>query len=155
MYFYFFLFHLKLKLIQINEIRQVQPYLDYTYFVMLIATIFLCWFASIVSSISKGERVELHRGCDHMVVGFTTTCAISAYRHLSCEFESLPWRGVLNTTLYDKVCQWLESGLWFSPGTPISSTNKTDCYDITAILLKMALNTINQTKPSISKQTTL
>jgi hypothetical protein len=21
------------------------------------------------------------RGCDHMVVGFTTTCAISAYRH--------------------------------------------------------------------------
>jgi hypothetical protein len=31
---------------------------------------------------------------------------------------------------------------WFSPGTPVSSTNKTDRYDITEILLKMALNTI-------------
>ena len=27
---------------------------------------------------------------------------------------------------------------------PISSTNKTDCHDITEILLKVALNTINQ-----------
>jgi len=34
----------------------------------------------------------LYRGCqgrDHVVVGFTTTCAISAYHHLSCEFEPL------------------------------------------------------------------
>jgi hypothetical protein len=29
----------------------------------------------------------------------------------------------------------------FSPGTPVSSTNKTDCHDITEILLKVALNT--------------
>jgi len=28
------------------------------------------------------------RGCDHMVVGFTTTYAISAYHHLRCEFDS-------------------------------------------------------------------
>jgi hypothetical protein len=34
-------------------------------------------------------------------------------------------------------------GLWFSPGTPVSSTNKTDCHDIAEILLKVALNTIN------------
>jgi hypothetical protein len=32
-------------------------------------------------------------------------------------------------------------------GTPVSSTNKTDCHDITEILLKVALNTINKTKP--------
>jgi hypothetical protein len=31
---------------------------------------------------------------------------------------------------------------WFSPGTPVSSTNKTDRYDITEILLKVALNTL-------------
>jgi hypothetical protein len=43
-------------------------------------------------------------------------------------------RGVLNTTLYDKVCQWLGAGWWFSPGTPVSSTNKTDRHDITEIL---------------------
>jgi hypothetical protein len=32
----------------------------------------------------------------------------------------------------------------FSPGTPVSSTNKTDRHDITEILLKVALSTINQ-----------
>jgi hypothetical protein len=36
---------------------------------------------------------------------------------------------------------------WLSQGTPVSSTNKTDRHDITEILLKVALNTINQTKP--------
>jgi hypothetical protein len=46
------------------------------------------------------------------------------------------WRGVLYTTLYDKVCQWLATGRWFSPGTLVSSTNKTDRHDITEILLK-------------------
>ena len=43
------------------------------------------------------------------------------------------------------ACQWLATGQWFSQGTPVSSTNKTDCQDITEILLKVALNTINQT----------
>ena len=52
---------------------------------------------------------------------------------------------VLDTTLCDKVCQWLVTGQWFSPGTPISSINKTGLHDITEILLKVALNTINQT----------
>jgi hypothetical protein len=33
---------------------------------------------------------------------------------------------------------------WFSPGTSVSSTNKTDRHDTTEILLKVALNTINQ-----------
>ena len=49
--------------------------------------------------------------------------------------------------LCDKVCQWLVADQWFSLGTQVvSSTNKTDCYDMTEILLKMALNTIEQTK---------
>jgi hypothetical protein len=33
---------------------------------------------------------------------------------------------------------------WCSPGTPVSSVNKTDRHDIPEILLKVALNTINQ-----------
>ena len=45
-------------------------------------------------------------------------------------------RWVLETTLCDKVCQWLETG------TPVSCTNKTDRYDIAEILLKVSLNTI-------------
>ena len=44
-----------------------------------------------------------------------------------CEFESPRW-GVLDTTLCDKACQWLATGRWFSPGTPVSSTNKTERY---------------------------
>jgi len=35
-------------------------------------------------------------------------------------------------------------------GTPVSSTNQTDRHDITEIFLKVALNTINQTKPPIN-----
>jgi len=46
-----------------------------------------------------------------------------------------------------KVCQWLATGQWFSRGTPVSSTNKTDHHDITEILLKVALNTIIQSNP--------
>ena len=55
-------------------------------------------------------------GRGHMVVEFTTTCAIIAYHHLSCEIESLSWRGVLDKTLCDKVCQWLATDLWISLG---------------------------------------
>ena len=37
--------------------------------------------------------------------------------------------------------------LWFSPGTPVTSTNETDRHDVAEISLKVALNTINQTNP--------
>jgi len=46
-------------------------------------------------------------------------------------------RGVLDTTLCDNICQCIAAGRWFSPGTPISYTNKTDRHDITEILLKV------------------
>jgi hypothetical protein len=47
-------------------------------------------------------------------------------------------------TRYNIVwCWWPATGRWFSPGTPVYSTNKTDHHDITEILLKVALNTIN------------
>jgi hypothetical protein len=36
--------------------------------------------------------------------------------------------------------------MWFSLGTPVSSTIKIDHHDITEILFKVALNTINQSK---------
>ena len=63
---------------------------------------------------------------------------------LSCEFESRLWRGVLDTTLCDKVCQQLATGQCFF------FINKTDRHDITEILLKVALNTINH-KPNHKK----
>ena len=54
-------------------------------------------------------------------------------------------RRVLDTTLCDKVCQWLATGRWFSQGTLVSFANKTDFQNITEISLKVALNTITLT----------
>jgi hypothetical protein len=45
------------------------------------------------------------------------------------------WQGVLDTTLDNKVWHWLVADRLFIPGTPVSSTNKTDRHDITEILL--------------------
>jgi hypothetical protein len=45
-------------------------------------------------------------------------------------------RGVLDTTLCDKVCQWLATARWYSLGTLVSSTNKTDRHDIVKIDVK-------------------
>jgi len=50
------------------------------------------------------------------------------------------------TTASDTVYQLLAHGRWFSPDTPASSTTKTGRHDIAKILLKVALNTINQIK---------
>ena len=53
----------------------------------------------------------------------------------------------------DKVYQLLAHGQWFSPGTPASSTTKTGRHHIAEILLKVALNTINQINQSINQFT--
>jgi hypothetical protein len=72
-----------------------------------------------------------------MVVGFTTTHAISAYHYCCCEFESR-----LGRSVQQYVIKFV-SNLWF---TPVSSTNTTYRHDITEILLKVALNTIKPSK---------
>ena len=77
-------------------------------------------------------------------IGFTTTL----YLCNQCQSPITLWvhtllrRGELYTTFCDKVCQWLAAGRWFSPGTPVSSTNKTDRNNAIEILLKVVLNTI-------------
>ena len=50
---------------------------------------------------------EKYRNIESTLQNLTTTCAISAYHHQSCEFKYSSWRGVLDTTLIlcDKVCQ--------------------------------------------------
>ena len=64
-----------------------------------------------------------HRGRYRIVVGFITTYAISVS-------PLIPFRRcVLNTTLCDKICQSFATGQWFSQGTPVSFTNKTERYD--------------------------
>ena len=52
-----------------------------------------------------------------------------------------------------EVYNMLATGRWFSPGPPVSFTNKTDRHDITEILLKKPLNTIKQTNKYINDLT--
>ena len=94
-----------------------------------------------------------HRGCDHMVVEFTTTYAISTYHHSCWVWVPLRW-GVLDTTLCDKVCQWFAKGRGFLRVLLAFSINKSDWQDITEILLKVALNTITLTLTFIMTQMT-
>ena len=76
------------------------------------------------------------------MVGFTTTSAISAFHYLRCEFESRSGKVYSIQNYVIKLVSDLRQD-WFSPGAPVSSTNKTDHHGITEILLKVALNIIN------------
>ena len=72
-------------------------------------------------------------GHDRIVVGFITIYAItnvvsSNPVQASCTRNNI-MRYSLSVTHGRSV---------FSPGTPVSYTNKTDCHDITEILLKVA-----------------
>jgi hypothetical protein len=44
-----------------------------------------------------------------------------------------------------KFLSVIAAGRWFSPDTPVSSTNKTYRHDISEILLQVALSTITLT----------
>ena len=86
------------------------------------------------------------RGRDHMVVGFTTTFANSAYHHWCCDFESQPGWGVQHYVIkfvsdLHQVGGFLRV-LGFPP--PIKLTR----HNITEILLKVTLNTIKPTNQS-------
>jgi hypothetical protein len=77
--------------------------------------------------------VTARRGHARMVVGFTTTYAISAYHHWCL------WvRNSIRTrcTTCDELCQWLATGLLFSPGLPVSFTNKTVMINNCTIIIK-------------------
>jgi len=62
------------------------------------------------------------RGRYRMVVGFTTTCAISSNHHLSCEIEFRSWRVVLNTTLWDTFVSGFLWVLRFPPRIKLTAT---------------------------------
>ena len=84
-----------------------------------------------------------------MVVRFATTYSINVYITTKI-VNSIPAHGEVYSIQHYviKLVSYLrQPGRWFSPGTLASSTNKTERYDITEKLLKMALKSINQTKP--------
>jgi hypothetical protein len=48
------------------------------------------------------------------------TLSLISYKR--CEFESRSWRGVLDTTLCDKVCLLFAAGRWFPPPIKLTAT---------------------------------
>ena len=78
-----------------------------------------------------------------MVIGFTTTYAISVYHHESCEFESLSGRDAQHYVIK------FVSDLRQVGGFLRVSINETDRHDITEILLNVALNTIKSNQTNI------
>jgi hypothetical protein len=93
--------------------------------------------------------IGIHRGRDRIVVGFTTpmqsvyiTTKIVSLNPVHDKEYSIQYYVI-------KFVQQLAAGQWFSPGTPVSSINKNDHHDITEILLKVVLNTINPPPPPV------
>ena len=86
--------------------------------------------------------------CDNIYDKLTSmdeTNIISLFSNVRLWVQSRSWWSVLDTILCDIICQWLATSLWFPPGTPVSSTNKTDTHNISEILINVALNTITLT----------
>ena len=75
-------------------------------------------------------------------VTFTGACANEIIPSINRSFVYKAKEGGY-VRICDKVCQW------FSPGTLVSSTNKTDRHGKAEILLKVALNSIKPTKPKL------
>ena len=115
----------------------------------------LDFFSSFFRRLGRNNDADGHYWCKYVISIWGPSWSWSygswIYNYLcnQCLSPLMLWVrisiGVRCTTLCDKVCQWVATGRWFSPGSPVSSTNKTDRHDITEILLKVALNTIKQT----------
>ena len=75
----------------------------------------------------------------NILLGSSCSCFYGSWIYNYLCLSPLALWGVLDTTLCDKVCSWLAAGRWFSPATPVPSTNITDPYDIAEILLKVTL----------------
>ena len=74
---------------------------------------------------------------------FETTCAISAYHHWSCEFQSRSWRGVLDTNYVIKFVGDLRKVgcvLWV---LRFPQTNQTNRHDIAEILFESGVKNHN------------
>ena len=120
-----------IKLHQINKTQQIRKYKTTQHFTKRMLRLWYIFVPSF-STRNRGSSWSWTYGSwiyDYLCNQYLTP--------LMLWFESYS----NDTTLCDKVRQWLVIGQCFSLGTPVSSTNKTDCR-ISKILLKVALNTI-------------
>ena len=88
---------------------------------------------------------------DRKVVEFTTTYAKSVYHHYHCELESISFSDEVYS-IQHYVIKFVNDLRWssfFLRVLRFPPAIKFTGHDITEILLKVALNTINQTRPLI------
>jgi hypothetical protein len=74
----------------------------------------------------------------------THTSLSPIQRRFAPDFVNYKKGALLSQPHVIKLFQLPAQGRWFSSGTPASSTTKTGRHDIADILLKVALNTNNQ-----------
>jgi len=94
------------------------------------------------NKVSSYKVSGARRGRDRTVVRFITSHAISAYHHKRFKFESHSSEEYSIQYYVIKFVSDLRQDRLYSLGTPASSTNKTDCHNMTEILLKVVLNTL-------------
>jgi hypothetical protein len=80
-------------------------------------------------------------GHDRMVAGFKTIYSIGAYHHTRCEFEFCSGEVYSVQHYVIKLSVTCSRSVVFSEYL-VSAINKTDCDDITEMLLKVALSFI-------------
>ena len=72
----------------------------------------------------KVKTTDVHFGhtlLHYYFINKASRCFTMIHRCYFCiyiysEFESRSWGNVLDTTVCNKVCEWLATGRWFSPG---------------------------------------
>ena len=119
--------------------RAIHILFTYTVHCSFVTTIYVIWTSNcchdfLNPATTSGKFKEncivnasMHTGVV-VIVWFITSYAISAYHHSLWAHIQLR-RGVLDATIHYVIkCQWLAACQWFSPDTPASSTNKTDCH---------------------------
>jgi hypothetical protein len=94
---------------------------------------------------TKSIKKKGRPGRDRMVVGFTTTYAISVNPPNIVSLNPAHHEVYSIQHYVIMFVRAIRAAGWFSVGTRVSSTNITDCHDITEILLKVALNTTTLT----------
>ena len=105
---------------------------------ILVLSILLPFTASIYTFCNKAFLIGIggRRGHDRMVVGFTITY-MQSVPFTTKVVSSNPVHGKYSIQHYEiKFVSDLRQVGGFSPGTPVSSTNKTKLHDVIEIYLK-------------------
>ena len=106
-----------------GEIDKPWPWVCWVWYLAVKIQIVICTF------LTDGRTCHILFRFQNLWVSRTSNTLFHSYSH---SFGYININGTL-----------LAIGLWISPGTPVSPTNKTDRHDLTEILLKVAYHYID------------